>query len=150
MASPQASNKIFSNVAHELIDFDPDVTTPVDVKWVPTRDFRNFSASIMRTIGTGNVDAFLLLGNTEADGSGTDVTLKSHALGSEPDALGDQLHLEVTAEEMAQEAADAGIASIKGFSASVELATGTDEFVASYIRMGALRAQDALTADVVA
>lgn len=150
MTSIQDSRKFFANNAMELIDHDPDVDTAVDVKWVAFKDFFRFAVGIMRTVGTGAVDGFKILGNTEEDGSGTDVTLKVHAVGSEPDAVEDQLFLEVTAEEAAQEASDAGVAGIKGISAQIEFATATDEMVVVYVRSKPRFPQDALTADSVA
>ena len=99
--------------------------------------------------GVGAVDGFKILANTKEDGSGTDVAVKVHALAAQPDAVGDQIWLEVTAEEVRQACTDAGVVPA-AVSANVEFATATDEGVVTYIRWGPRFAKDGLTADVVA
>lgn len=150
MASPQGSDKLFSRLAMRMYDFDPDGTDPVDVAWVDMQNFRHFAVGLFRSVGTGSVAAFKILANTAADGSGTDVEIKAHAIGSAPDAVGDQIWLECSAEEIAQEAADAGITGARYVSAQVDLATGTDECVVLYVRGNARFAYDNLTADIIA
>jgi hypothetical protein len=147
--SVQATNRFRANNAVKLYDFDPDGVNPVDVAWVPFKDFFGFLVGFFRTIGVGAVDGFKILANTAEDGSGTDVVVKAHALASQPDAVGDQVWLEVTAEEVRQACTDAGVVPA-AVSASVEFATGTDEGVVTYIRWGPRFAKDGLTADVVA
>lgn len=152
MASPQASDKLGSNMAVKMYDHDPaDSTVATDVDWVDMRDFENFMVKTMASALTGvGVNAFTILANAESDGSGTDITVKTHAVGSAPDAVGDQLVLECTAEEIAQEAADAGVANARYVSASLTCANAADENVVVYIRAGCKRAYDGLTADIVA
>ena len=147
--SVQSTNRFRANNAVRLYDFDPDGVNPVDVAWVPFRDFYGLLVGFFRTIGTGAVDGFKILANTKEDGSGTDVEVKAHALGSQPDAVGDQVWLEVTAEEVRQACTDAGVVPA-AVSASVEFATATDEGVVTYIRWGPRFAKDGLTADIVA
>jgi len=147
--SVQATNRFLANHAMKLYDFDPDSTDPVDVGWVPFAAFFGFVATFFRTVGTGALDKFRILANTKEDGSGTDVVVKAHALGSQPDAVGDQVHLEVTAEEVLQACTDAGVVP-KGVSAQIEFATATDEGVVNYVRWGPRFAKDGLTADIVA
>ena len=148
MASPQASDKLFANMAIRHYDHDPNDTLAHEIAWVDMRDFESFACSFFRTIGTSNL-TFTIVANAQSDGSGTDVTIKSWS-GSQPDAVGDQVFLECTAEEIAQEAADAGVANARYVTANITLATGTDEGVVTYIRANPKRAYDALTADVVA
>lgn len=143
--SIQATNKLKSNVALEMFDFDPDGTDPVDVAWRDMQDFEGLLVCIMRTVGTGDLDGFKILGNSESDGSGTDVEIAAHAIGSQPDAVGDKLVLEISAEEMAGLGTD-----LRYVSANLELATGTDEFTVTYLRGNARHVSDGLTADVVA
>ena len=150
MASPQASDKLASQLAVTQYDFDPDSADATDVAWVDMRDFDNFMVLVFRSVGTGDVDTFKILANAESDGGGTDVEIKAHALGTAVDAVGDYVVLECTAEEIAQEAADAGVDNVRYVSASVELATSTDECVVTYIRGGAKRKYDGLTADTIA
>jgi len=131
MASPQSSQKLGSNILVKSFDFDPGGTSAVDVSWQNMRDFGTFAAVFIRTVGTATA-TFAILGNTAADGSGTDVNIKTHAVGSQPDAVADMLWLECTAEEVAQEGEDNSV-SLTGISASVSVATGTDEGVVVYI-----------------
>jgi len=148
MASPQASEKIKSRMAVTATDFDPDATTATEISWVDMRDFEFFLCSFFRTIGTGTF-AMTIIGNAESDGSGTDVALKTFA-GDAPDAVGDYVFLEVTAEEIAQEASDAGVANARYVTAVCTFGTNTDEGVVTYVRSGPKRAYTGLTADVVA
>lgn len=145
MASAQASDKLLSNLAITHYDFDPGGTDPVDVAWVDMRDYGNFACSFFRTIGTSDVDTFKILANSASDGSGTDVEIKAHAVGSQPDAVGDYLFLECTAEEIGASGTD-----LRYVTASVEFATGTDEGVVTYVRANPRFARDGLSSDTVA
>lgn len=147
MASPQASQKLLSNLKVTHYDFDPDATTATDVAWVDMRDYENFAASFFRTVGTGGI-TYKILANAKADGSGTDVVIKQGS--AVPDAAGDYAFLECTAEEIAQEAADAGVSGARYVSLNITFATATDEGVVTYIRGGARHAGKDLTADSIA
>ena len=150
MASPVSHEHLSSCLAVRSYDFDPDTTSAVDVAWVDMRDFSNFLVGFMRTVGTSNLDTFKIIANSASDGSGTDVEIVAHAVGSEPDAVEDQLYLECSAEQIAQEGADAGIEDLRYVSAQVKFATATDEGVVTYIRKASRHKYDGLTADVVA
>jgi hypothetical protein len=147
MASPQSSEKIASKIKLYAYDFDPDSGSATDVAWVDMQNFHKFGALVFRSVGTGTIQGFTLLANNASDGSGTDITIKSHALGSAPDAVGDFIFLECTAEEIAQEAADAGITGARYVSANIDLQTSTDECVVVYIFTDPRFAYDQLTAD---
>ena len=149
MASPVAVEHLLSMLQHRLYDFDPDVTTPVDVDWVDMRDFSHFLAGLMRTIGT-SATTFQIIANNAADGSGTDVVIVTHAVASEPDAVGDQIWLECSEQQIAQEGEDAGISDLRYVSAQISFATLTDEGAVSYVRKASRFAHRALTADIVA
>ena len=149
MASPVSSEKLTANLAVTLYDFDPNGTTAVDVAWVDMRDFEHFMVGFFRTIGTGALDTFAILGNSASDGSGTDVTIVSKTISSEPDAVGDYIWLECTAEQIRQEGEDAG-QNLRYVTASVEFATGTDEGVIIYVRQPGRFAHQGLTADLIA
>lgn len=151
MASPQASDKLFSNLKITMYDHDPaDSTVATDVEWVDMRDYENFAVLTFASTLTGaGVTAFSILANSKSDGSGTDVTIKTHAVGSAPDAVGDYLVLECTAEEIAQEGAD-NSEELRYVSANLTCANAADENVVVYVRGGAKRACDGLTADTVA
>lgn len=144
----QTSIGLSANIKVTHYDFDPDVDTAVDVAWVDMRDFDKILATFFRTVGTSALDTFKILGNAESDGSGADVIIKTHAVANEPNALGDYIYLECTAEEIAQEGADAG-EDVRYVTISAEFATSTDEGVVTYVREGTRR-HLALTAESVA
>lgn len=148
MASTRDIQKIRANVAVKAFDFDPDATSLTDVGWIDMRDFVAFMATFFRTIGTSAV-VFKILANDKADGSGTDVIVKTKTISAQPDAVGDQIHLEVNAEEI-REACDAAGVDGRYVSAQISLATNTDEGVVIYTRFGAKHAAEDLTADIVA
>ena len=124
-------------------DFDPGGTSLVDVKWIDIEDpcFTHFAMGFIRTIGT-SATVFKIIGNTVGDGSGTDIVLATHAVGSEPDAVGDNLWLEASADMAAGD-------SIKAISAQVSVATGTDEAVVVYV-FRSQQPKTGRTADIIA
>jgi hypothetical protein len=128
-----------------MYDFDPDSTNPTDVAWVDMSGYSTFLVGVMRSVGTGTIAAFTILANPNSDGSGTDVEIKAHALGSAPDAVGDTIWLECSAEEVT----GAG-ATLRYVSANLDLATSTDECVVYYERCEPKFAYLNLTADVIA
>ncbi len=146
MASSQNPDKMLANLAVTHYDFDPDDADPNDVAWVDMRDFSNFMCSFFRTVGTGALDTFAIIANSASDGSGTDVTVRSHAVSSEPNATGDYIFLEISGDEIADIESENGVA-ILGLSASCEFATGTDEGVVTYVIRGRQYAD--ATADTV-
>lgn len=125
----------FQQLRSELIvkqyDFDPGGTSAVDVGWVDAQEFGGVLISFFRTVGTSAL-TFLIVGNTEADGSGTDTTIKTITPDAAPDAVGDYVFGEVTQNEILQAAEDAGV-EIRGVSAVLTFATGTDEGVVTYV-----------------
>ncbi|MGE4190752.1 MAG: hypothetical protein AB7G12_12750 [Thermoanaerobaculia bacterium] len=150
MASAQENNKLIANNSIRHYDFDPDGTDPVDVAWVDMRDFAYFLASFFRTVGTSNLDTIRIIANSQSNGGGTDVEVKVHALGGgQPNAVGDQIFLECTAQELAA-LSNSTVGNLRYVSLQVEFATGTDEAVITYIRSGARFPGANLTADVIA
>lgn len=149
MPATASNEHLLANNAIRLYDFDPGGTDPVDVAWVDMRDYKYFLIAFFRTIGTGALDTFSILANSASDGSGTDVTVKAHAVASEPNAVGDQIFLEVSAEQINEVGVAAGVADLRYVSASVEFATGTDEGVVLYMRSQARFPQTGLTADII-
>lgn len=112
-------------------DFDPDGTSATDVGWIDAQDVDALLVKFQRTVGTSAL-TFLIIGNTLADGSGTDTTIKTITPAAAPDAVGDYVFGEVTRGEILQAASDAGV-EIRGLSAKLTFATGTDEAVVTYI-----------------
>lgn len=149
MASSVSTDKLFTTHAIASYDFDPDSTAATDVAWVDLRDYSNFAVIVMSSALTGNGPAaFKILANPNSDGSGTDVEVKAHAVGSKPDAVGDYLVLECTAEEIAELASD-NSSALRYVSANIAMANAADEAVVTYIRTGARFQHDALTADYI-
>jgi hypothetical protein len=109
-------------------DFDPDATTATDIAWVDVTNINRLLISFFRTIGTSAL-TFTILGNAQSNGGGTDRTIKSITLSSQPDAVGDYAFGEVTREEIIAANED-----IKYVSANLTFATGTDEGVVTYVR----------------
>jgi len=142
-------DKMKSTSAWKLYDFDPDSADKVDIAWLDMRDYTHFACTFFRTVGTGNVDTFRIIANDASDGSGTDVEIIAHAVGSQPNALADQIHLECTAEEIGA-LGDTNSKNLRYVSAQVEFATNTDEGVVYCCRCGARFPQANLTADIVA
>jgi len=141
-------NKLRSNVALINLDFDPNSASPVDAGWVDMRDFGSILAGFTRTVGTSAV-TMALLANDKADGSGTDVTVKTKTITAQPDAVGDQIWLESDAAEIRQ-ACDAAGVDGRYVSLSISVATLTDEGMVTYLRGNARHAAADLTADVIA
>jgi hypothetical protein len=126
-------------------DFDPDVTTAVDVAWVDMRDCDKILMGFFRTIGTSDA-TMVALGNSASNGGGTDVTLKTKTLtGVQPNAVGDTTWLEVSADEIVA-LSEGGSRYV---SLNMSLATGTDEGVVTYIRVPKTK-KSSNTADVIA
>ena len=145
MASALTSIKATSNAKRLFFDVDPDDSTPTDVSWQDMRDYGYILVGFIRTIGTGALDGFGILANPNSDGSGTDVTVKTHAVASEPNAIPDYIWLEALASEFPPLGSNLRYAS-----ASVEFAVSTDEAIV-YYELGSPRfPQQSLTADTIA
>ena len=150
MASAQSSSHIMNNHAIKLYDFDPGVTTVVEIAWVDMRDYEQFLGGFFRTVGTSAL-TFAIIANDDSAGGGTDVTIKTHAVGSEPDAVGDQLWLECTAEEIGQlGAAQSTPLDLRYITVTCSTATNSDEGIITYMRTKPRFAASGLTADIVA
>lgn len=144
MATGQTMHKLRSEFALRLYKFDPDATSVTAVAWVDMRDYENFMASICRTIGTDDV-TFDIAASASSDGS-SPVVVKAHAVGDQPDAEDDQLHLEISAEQLAA----LSTANLRYVSARISVATNTDEMAVTYIRAHPRYAKRNLTTDIVA
>lgn len=147
----QTSSKFIDRNKILVFDFDPDSADPVDVSFEDFRDYEYLVVLAIRTIGTGALDGFRILGNSDSAGGDTDVVLKTHAVGSEPNLIPDFLVLSVSSSEMAQEGSDASPeqTDLRYVSANLELATNTDEFIIVYIFANAKHPTSGLTADTI-
>lgn len=145
MAVASASEKLTTELAITHYDFDPDSGDATDVGWVDMRDYDKIVVSFFRTIGTGALTTFTILANSSSTGASTDVEIKSHALGSQPDAVGDYVFLECTAKELAAAGTD-----LRYVSANIDFVTSTDEGVVTYVRGGSRWVRDSQSSDTVA
>ena len=132
----------------KVTHYDEDAATATnahDIGWVDMKDYDAIMVTAFASALTGvGVTAFSILGNTASDGSGSDVTITSHAVGSAPDAVGDYLVLECNKDEIV-----AAGETLRYVSANVTMANAADENVVTYIRRAkTLKASN--TADVVA
>lgn len=125
------------------------INAATDIGWVDMRDFDSILISGVATALTGvGLTTFKILANSASDGSGTDVEVKVHALGTAPDAVGDQVFLEATAEEIRQAGVAAGHA-VRYVSANAVAANAADRVAFTYIRRGKRKYRN-LTADIIA
>lgn len=131
-----SNEKLSSCLAVTMYELDAE--GPSDVAWVALDGFSTFMAVVMRSVGTGGLDQFKILGNTAADGTGTDVELADYAdVGtlSAVDAVGDTATLEV--DQKIIDAAKSSETPLLGIAVSLGHVTATDESVITYIRGGA-------------
>lgn len=142
-----SSSKISERFIIHSYDHDPaDSTVATDVAWVDLCNVKRFLVKTFFSAKTGNgVTAFTLLGNSASNGGGTDVTLKTHALGTAPDAVADQIHLELDENEI-NALSQFGVRYV---SANITCANADDEQVVTYVREMNTTASG-LTADVIA
>lgn len=149
------ANKLSANVERRMVDFDPDGTGETIVTLNPAASEKCLSiaglgglravlAGLFRSVGTGAATSFRIFVADNAEGTTNPVNVVSHALGSAPDAVGDTLWLEASAEQIRAASSAAQYVGVK-----VTLATGTDECVIAFERQ-AKQAYDGLTADYVA
>ena len=122
MVATTTAERLMATATRKLHDFDPGGTTVVAIEWRPIKEFRRFLAAFVRTIGTSAV-TFDIAVATDSSGTGA-VAVIAHAVGSEPDAVEDQLYLECDAEQMREV-----LAASTHWSPRVSVATGTDEAV---------------------
>lgn len=145
MASNLSSIGPTARAKRLFFDFDPDATTATDVSWQDLSLYGYILVAFFHSVGTGILDSFKILGNSESDGSGTDAEIKAHGLSSAPDAVGDYIFLEALASEF-----PAVASNLRYVSGQVKLDTATDEGVVYYELGDPKFPQLNLTADVIA
>lgn len=147
------ANKLRARSERRMVDFDPDTTSETIVTLNPedaekclalTDGFQGFLAGLMHTVGTGSITGFKIFVADNAAGTTNAATVVSHAIGSDPNAVGDTLWLEATAEQVRAASSTAQYIGVK-----VTLGTGTDECVVFFERANPRFAHDGLTADYV-
>jgi hypothetical protein len=97
----------------------------------------------MHSVGTGTISTFRIFVADDAAGTTNAANVISHALGSDPNAVGDYLFLEASAEQLRAASSTAAYVGVK-----ITLDTSTDECVVGFERH-AKQAYDELTADYV-
>lgn len=107
MAAASVANKLKSRLK-VLTKMTGDVNTPADTFFQENSDervdmslFENVLFGATVAVAGGAIDLLKVVGNDAADGTGTSVDIVSHALGSAPNAIGDTVWIEVSAEQMA-------------------------------------------------
>src|SRR4030066_415993 len=141
-------NKLSEELSVVMYDHDPaDSTVKPDVAWVDMKDYDKILIKVMASALTGTgliASGFLLIANPNSDGSGTDVTIKTHAMGTAVDAVGDQDWLECTKDEIV-----AAGSILRYVSANLDMQNAADEAVVVYIRSAKTK-QAGLTVDIIA
>jgi len=151
MASAQASDKFLCNNKCYAYYIDPaDLTVATDVAWVDMSAYGEFTVICMTTVlGSTGITALSIVANVDATGTpGTDRIIKTHAVGSLPNAIGDFLVLSCTAEEIAQIGKD-NSEDLRYVTAIVTGAHADATAAVVYIRSKPTFASDGLTADYV-
>jgi hypothetical protein len=159
MASPQSSNKQFSNSAIEMFHHDPDGTSAAIVtpdagtteQIVDMRDYEGFAVLAASSALTGaGITLLEIVASETADFSGETIVIKTSGA-VVADALGDYVVAECTAEEVQQEGRDNSTPVAARYVAGrVTVADAADEAVVTYIRSGAKHATSGLTATTIA
>lgn len=121
--------------AHDVAD----ATVVTKLAWVPMG--RKFLA--LCTVVVGAMVTFKIFAATDSSGTGATV-VKAHAAPTTADAVGDQLHLEVSDEEVL-----AALARATHVCVEVDMGSAGDIAAVTYIRE-LHRAYDGLTGDVIA
>ena len=94
-----AVNKILTESKKQMFFHEPAGTSAEDVGYVSQKQFNGLAVGYLRCVGTGVLTALSIIVSDDAVGTTTAV-VKSHALGSNPDAVGDQIYLEASNEEI--------------------------------------------------
>lgn len=113
------------------------------VPCLPITGFRRFMAGWFNSVGTGGATAFHIVAATDAAGTGV-LPVVSHAIGSNPNAVGDQLFLECTVEQIRETLPTATHVGVQ-----IDMVTTTDEGVCVFIRAEPVHPRAGLTADYV-
>ena len=133
MAVASATDKIACNYKVTMYDQDDATATSANnVGWVDMRDYTNILVAVFTSALTGTgPTVFTLEGNTGAAGGGTDREIKAHAMGDLPNAVGDWVYLECSAEEIAQVGSD-NDEDLRYVSAQVTCQHNDDEMVVMF------------------
>lgn len=142
MASPTATQHIRSGLTIEMWDHDPDgtgatVVTPdagTTLRYLDMRDYTHFSVAAMATIFGGASGITKLEIVASATTAFTSVTVIKDSGTIDADAIGDWAIEECTAQEVAQEGADAGV-ELRYVAGRLTCSNAGDEAVVAYVAM---------------
>jgi hypothetical protein len=147
------ANKLKARSNRRMVDFDPDSGSEAIVTLNPAASekclaisagYEAFLAGFIHSVGTGSVTSFRIFVADDAAGTTNAANVVSHALGSDPNAVGDTLWLEATGEQV-----KAAMGSASAYiGVKLTLATSTDEGIVFFERAQGDRG-DAQTADYV-
>lgn len=138
-----STNHLQSRLKARTYIHDPaDATVATKIAWVDML-YQSFLALAVLVSGTG-ILTFKIFAATDSAGTGA-VEVKAHSNPTPADAQGDQLVLEVSAEEVLSVLARASHVSVE-----MDCDVSTDIVAVTYIQSGGRFAYDALTADVIA
>lgn len=155
MASPQASAKLFSKNFLALYDHDPGSTDAklvspnggTTIRYVDMRDFHTFGVAAMASTLTGNgITKLEIVASATTAFSAVTVIKDSGTVAA--DAVGDFVVEECTAEEIAQEGADAGV-ELRYVAGRITCQNAADEAVVAYLATPR-HAYSGLTANTIA
>lgn len=150
MVSSVETQHLTSRLYWELTNFAPGSTSLQTGPWVDMGVASHLAVTFFRLTGTSAITNFQLVGNSASDGSGTTVVIVTKDLtGNQPDASGDQVHIEMSAEQLRAEGEKAG-QSLRYGAIQLQVATGTDTGVLMYLRQPVRFMFDAMTPDKVA
>lgn len=139
-----SANKTLTQNAITFYDFDPDATTATDVAWVDMRDYSGLTVAYYKTVGTGSLTSLIIQCSASSNGA-SPATVATKTISSDPNAVGDYVFFEIDEDDIAQ-----ALDGARYVTATIALATSTDEALVTYIRTGAKFAGDGESADTVA
>lgn len=135
MASTTIANDLRTTLNVRNLDFDPASANDEFVVLDPSNSaagialgtYRKFLAQYRTSVGTGGITVFTMGGATDSAGTGY-VAAVAHALGSNPDAVGDWVTIECTDEQIREVLPTATHVCVVA-----NLVTGTDEGAVTFI-----------------
>lgn len=148
------ANKALAAFKRRMADFDPDSGSETIATLNPAASekclaftalggLRRVVVGMMHSVGTGSITGFKIFVADNAAGTTNAAVVVSHALGSDPNAVGDYLWLEASAEQLRNASSTAAYWGVK-----ITLGTSTDECVLVTEEHGN-QAYDQVTADYV-
>lgn len=148
MASLQNLKKLFTKEKDLMYYKTPGVAVAA-MSWADMQNYGSFACLAMEAVLVGlGINQFEIRANSASDGSGTEAVIRQHALGTAPDAVGDMVVLECSAEELAQASSEAGV-KLRYVSAWVKCANAGDKIALVYRLADPRFPADLLTADVI-